>query len=250
MTGAIRAKFCPPDPLTKPTSGSRTKLLCYILVLVQDGEPVGQIEFEEELVRHELKRVVKVESKSTLQAIRQVILSACVFMEATQTAEGHILTAVYVGSQSVTCLDSIKHTALMSMDEASVSVVAILVFLLLVTALAVCLSDLKFLRPLTQKHLRLPLRPLLSAVILILTMVVPVKASESDDQSENDMVPPEAESLQSRRKSWQHDVATTNRSYKQLVDFCVVDGFFVDRYAYQLLDRKHGEGYAEEVSTW
>ena len=130
-------------------------------------------------------------------------------MEATQTAEGHILTAVHVGSQGVTCLDSIKHMASMSMDEASVSVVAILVFLLLVTALAVCLLDLKFLRPLTQKHLRLPLRPLLSAVILILMMVVPVKASESDDQSENDMFPPEAESLQSRRKSWQNGFRST-----------------------------------------
>ena len=189
VTGAISTKFCPPDLLTKPTSGSRTKLLCYMLGVVQDGEPVGQIEFEEEVVRHALKRVVKVESKSTLQ-----VLSTCVFMEATQTAEGHIFTAVHVGSQGVTCLDSIKHMALMSMDEASVSVAAILVFLLLVMALAVCLSDLKFLRPLTQKHLRLPFRPLLSVVILILMMVVPVKASESDDQSENDMFPPEVES--------------------------------------------------------
>ena len=47
-----------------------------------------------------------------------------------------------------------------------------------------------------------------------------------------------------------HDVATTNRSYKQLVDFGVVDGLCVDRYAYQLLDREHGEGYAEEVAMW
>ena len=70
VTGAISAKFCPPDLLTKPTSGSRAKLLCYMLGVVQDGEPVGQIEFEEELVRHELKRVVKVESKGTLQFVK------------------------------------------------------------------------------------------------------------------------------------------------------------------------------------
>ena len=49
------------------------------------------------------------------------------FLWKSQTAEGHIFTAVHVGSQSVTCLDSIKRMALMSMDEASVSVVAILV---------------------------------------------------------------------------------------------------------------------------
>ena len=41
VTGAIGAKFCPPYLLTKPTSGSRTKLLCYMLGVVQDGELVG-----------------------------------------------------------------------------------------------------------------------------------------------------------------------------------------------------------------
>ena len=40
VTGAISTKFCPPDLLTKPTSGFRTKLLCYMLGVVQDGERV------------------------------------------------------------------------------------------------------------------------------------------------------------------------------------------------------------------
>ena len=206
VTGAISTKFCPPDLLTKLTSGSRTKLLCYMLGVVQDGELVGQTEFDEELVRHELKRVAKVESKSTLQAIRQVILSACVFMEATHTAEGHSLIAFYVGSQDVTCLNSIKHMALMNVDKASVSVVAILVFLM---TLVVCLADLKFLRPPIQRHLRLPSRLLLNVVILILTMAVPVRASEFGDQNEDDTFLPEAEYLQSQRKSWRNGFGST-----------------------------------------
>ena len=210
VTGAISTKFCPPDLLTKPTSGSRTKLLCYMLGVVQDGELVGQTtEFDEELVHHELKRVAKVESKSTLQAIRQVILSACVFMEATHTAEGHSLTAFHVGSQDVTCLDSIKHMALMNVDKASVSVVAILVFLPLVMTLVICLADLKFLRPPIQRHLRLLSRLLLNVMILILTMAVPVRASESGDQNEEDTFLPEAGYLQSRRKSWQNGFGRT-----------------------------------------
>ena len=209
VTGAISTKFCPPDLLTKPISGSRTKLLCYMLGVVQDGELVGQTEFDEELVRRELKRVAKVESKSTLEAIRQVILSACVFMEATHAAEGHSLTALYVGSQDVTCLDSIKRMALMNVDKASVSVVAILVFLPLVMTLVVCLADLKFLRPPMQRHLRLPSRLLLNVVILILTMAVPVRASESGDQNEDDTFLPGAGYLQSRRKSWQNGLGST-----------------------------------------
>ena len=181
VTGAISTKFCPPDLLTKPTSGSRTKLLCYML-----GE-----------------------SKSTLQAIRQVILSTCVFMEATHTAEGHSLTAFHVGSQDVTCLDSIKHMALMNVDKASVSVVAILVFLPLVMTLVVCLADLKFLRPPIQRHLRLPSRLLLNVSIWILTMAVPVSASETGDQNEDDTFLPEAGYLQSRRKSWPNGFGST-----------------------------------------
>ena len=82
VTGAISTKSCPPDLLTKPTNGSRTKLLCYMLGVVQKGEIVVQAEFDDEVMHHELKRVVKVESTGTLQAIRQVLLSACVFMEA------------------------------------------------------------------------------------------------------------------------------------------------------------------------
>ena len=209
VTGAISTKFCPPDLLTKPTSGSRTKLLCYMLGVVQDGELVGQTEFDEELVRHELKRVAKIESKSTLQAIRQVILSACVFMEARHTAEGHSLTAFHVGSQDVTCLDSIKHMPLMNVEKPSVSVAAILVSLYLLMTLVVCLADLKFLRPPIQRHLRLPSRLLLNVVILILTMTVPVRASESGDQNEEDTFPPEAGYFQSRRKSWQNGFGST-----------------------------------------
>ena len=209
VTGAISTKFYPPDLLTKPTSGSRTKLLCYMLGVVQDGELVGQTEFDEELVRHELMRVAKVESKSTLQAVRQMILSACVFMEATHTAEGHSLTALYVGSQDVTCLDSIKRMSLMSVEKASVSVAAILVFLFVVMTRVVCLADLKFLRPPIQRHLRLPSRLLLNVVILILTIAVPVRASESGDQNEEDTFPPEAGYLQSRRKSWQNGFGST-----------------------------------------
>ena len=187
---------------------------------------------------------MKVESKSTLQAIRQVILSACVFMEATQTAEGHSLTAVHVGSQGVTCLDSIKHMALMGMDEASVSVVTILVFLLLVMTLVICLAGLKFLRPPIQKHLRLRIQPLLNVVILILMMAaVPVRASESEDPKRKRHVSARSRISSESKKilaKWirkynsdqrdGHDVATTNRSYKQLVDFGVVDGLCVDRY--------------------
>ena len=41
VTGAISTTFCPLDLLTKPTSGSRTKLPCYMLGVVQDGELVG-----------------------------------------------------------------------------------------------------------------------------------------------------------------------------------------------------------------
>ena len=164
---------------------------------------------EPEFVRHELKRVAKVESKSTLQAIRQVILSACVLMEATRAAEGHSLTAFHVGSQDVTCLDSIKHMALMNVDNASVSMVAILVFLPLVMTLVVYLADLKFLRPPIQRHLRLPSRLLLNVVILILTMTVPVRASESGDQNEDDTFLPEAGYLQSRRKSWRNGFGNT-----------------------------------------
>ena len=164
---------------------------------------------EPEFVRHELKRVAKVESKSTLQAIRQVILSACVLMEATRAAEGHSLTAFHVGSQGVTCLDSIKHMALMNVDKASVSVVAILVFLPLVMTLVLYLADLKFLRPPIQRHLRLDSRLLLNVVILILTMTVPVRASASGDQNEDDTFLPEAGYLQSRRKSWQNGFGST-----------------------------------------
>ena len=171
-----------------------------MLGVVQDGEPVGQIEFEEEVVRHELKRVVKVESKSTLAGFEHMGF----YGSHTDSRRSHLYSSACRKSGR----DMFRFHQAHGVDEHGRS------FgqrggnpglpALGVMALAVCLSDLKFLRPLTQKHLRLPFRPLLSVVILILMMVVPVKASESDDQSENDMFPPEAESLQSRRKSWRN----------------------------------------------
>ena len=123
-------------------------------------------------------------------------------MEATQRAEGHSFATVHVGSQGVTCLASIKHMALISMDEASVSVLTILVF-------PVRLVGQKFLRLPTQRRLQLPLRPLLSAVILILIIVVPVRATESEEQSEGDMFQPGVEFRQSQRKSWPHGFGDT-----------------------------------------
>ena len=52
-------------------------------------------------------------------------------------------------------------------------------------------------------------RLLLNVVILILTMAVPVRASESGDQTEEDTFPPEAGFPQSRRKSWQNGFGST-----------------------------------------
>ena len=122
-------------------------------------------------------------------------------MEATQRAEGHSFATVHVGSQGVTCLASIKHMALISMYEASVSVLTILVF-------PVRLVGQKFLRLPTQSRLQLPLRPLLSPVILILIIVVPVRAAESEE-SEGDMFQPGVEFRQSQRKSWPNGFGDT-----------------------------------------
>ena len=204
VTGAISTKFCPPDLLTKPTGGARTKLLCYMMGVVQNGEVVGQAEFDEELVRHELKRAVKVESKSTLQAVRQVILSACVFMEATTLAEGYEFSGMSTDVYCLTCFDLDLRMPSMNMAEALVVGVLSLAFLLLVTLLVVRVQQK--LRDPMSKLLRLPFQPFSGVpnglIFLILNLAVPVATRNLESRSDDDMSPEQAVYHQSQRRSW------------------------------------------------
>ena len=204
VTGAISTKFCPPDLLTKPTGGARTKLLCYMMGVVQNGEVIGQAEFDEELVRHELKRVVKVEKKSTLQAVRQVILSACVFMESTTLAEGHELSGMSTNMYCLSCSDLDLRLPLMNMAEVLAVVVLSLASLLLVTVLVVLVQQK--LRGPTARLLRLPFQPfngvLNGLIFLILSSVVPVATRSLESRSDEDMSPELAVYHQSQRRSW------------------------------------------------
>ena len=73
-TSAVSTKFCPPDLLTKSMNQQRMRMLSFMLGIVRDGEYVGKAEFEDEIAKHELKRVKTCRVKHHTQSLRQLLL--------------------------------------------------------------------------------------------------------------------------------------------------------------------------------
>ena len=73
-TSAVSTKFCPPDLLTKSMNQQRMRMLSYMLGIVRDGEYVGKSEFEDEITKHELKRVKKCQNHHSTQNLRRLLL--------------------------------------------------------------------------------------------------------------------------------------------------------------------------------
>ncbi|CAE7447860.1 unnamed protein product [Symbiodinium sp. CCMP2592] len=71
-TSPIGTKFCPPDLMTKAMNQQRIRLLSFMLGISRNGELVGKAEFEEEVTKHELKRVKVSDSAYAIRGLRKL----------------------------------------------------------------------------------------------------------------------------------------------------------------------------------
>ncbi|CAE7542324.1 unnamed protein product [Symbiodinium sp. CCMP2592] len=77
-TSPIGTKFCPPDLMTKAMNQQRIRLLSFMLGISRNGELVGKAEFEEEVTKHELKRVKVSDSAYAIRGLRKLLFSLLV----------------------------------------------------------------------------------------------------------------------------------------------------------------------------